>query len=237
MKRIALAFLLAVAGSTFASPIDTFLREVDHLAPGDRLVTLDTLTGRQWLDLSASRGVAYAELVAYGCHPTCMAGPFTGWTFAQSEDVAQLVQDAGLPFATNMEGDPAEFSRLALMVGGMLTDPFCTPICGEARGLLDRVLLDELPGAEGMIQTLAVVSASCCGDWGAADTLSQHTFGLAETYARPVGATESNALYGVWLFRVPEPGPLLLLGAAVVAALASSSMRWRARGARSEEKT
>ncbi|MCU0651277.1 MAG: hypothetical protein MUC52_03485, partial [Candidatus Omnitrophica bacterium] len=65
---------------------------------GDRLVVLDTVSRREWLNLHGAYTPGYAELTGpeNDCNPTCTKGQFSGWTLASEQDVMELLNNAGL---------------------------------------------------------------------------------------------------------------------------------------------
>ena len=62
--------------------------------------TLDTLSAREWLDLTQSTSISYNTVVGsdHNCNPVCTnsASQFFGLTFASSADVIELFSNAGI---------------------------------------------------------------------------------------------------------------------------------------------
>lgn len=243
-QAVAVGMFVAVgaAGATpLISPIGSL---IDNGA-----TTFDAATGRKWLDVSASSGVSYDQMKAWGCDPTCVTGPFKGWTFAQAGDVRDLVVDAGLPYGENLtSGSPLlpSLQHLIRVLGGTIDvyEPECVSGCGGIVALLNRVLTaTDLIGSEfgdeyaGNVQTAEVVNIGCCGEYGAADSTSPSANLLMYNYASPVKhdvqySSEGYFTRGAWLYSVPEPSPSSLLALALaVGAFASSRFGRRMPGA------
>ena len=97
MKRKSLLLrsiaILLFAGSTFATPASTSLVSEDFLTAGDGLLTLDTDTNLEWLDLTLTKGQSYNAVAAgYNGYTTT-----DGFVFANWDQVATLFTHAGLP--------------------------------------------------------------------------------------------------------------------------------------------
>lgn len=216
--------------------------------------TWDTKSGRLWLDLTQSTGVSYNQLTDPGganCSPTCEIGPFAGWTFAQSGDVKALVQDVGLNYGTAIDPGGADQDELRVLIellGGTVffeTDPHsfvrCEAGCGGVNGILNRTLTAANLvgtqyaglGMEGYVQQAFIEDMSCCGDWGASDSLVHPD--AFRYYASPIApdapvvGADSGHTGGAWLYRsIPEPSTwLLVLGAAGAVGAAGRLARCR----------
>lgn len=165
MKRFALA---AVVAATLPLPSEAAVISRDWLAPGDGLLTLDTSTGREWLDLSQTRlGLfppngnlfvpsleeRYQNVVAQ-LPPD---GLFAGFTVAKLVDVQALATSAGIDLLSSeydvngvatanlieLLGLPIPFSGEpgSLFTTGYLDEPDL-PLTPERRALL---LISDLP--------------------------------------------------------------------------------------------
>ncbi len=201
-------------------------------------ITLDTASWRQWLDLSQTTGRSYNQMKAdYGCDPTCVSGPYAGWTFAQAGDVRGLVEDAGLPYAVDLDlssaSDRDKVILLTLLLGGdvFIDDAGCSSGCGGVLGLLNRILTasDLASGVlvanyppdiyAGFVQQASLGIVSCCGDIWTGDNLAGPAGQVS--YVAPIpadaAAVSSDAFFtaGVWLYRLPEPPTLLLFATAI----------------------
>jgi len=80
-------FIMGIASSAYA-----LLIEGDLFAIEDGLITMDTITGLEWLDLSETRGYSFNEVIGgFGEYTTTY-----GFRAATREEVAQLYTNAGI---------------------------------------------------------------------------------------------------------------------------------------------
>jgi hypothetical protein len=68
------------------------LARADWLAPGDGLLTVDSTTGLEWLDLTVTKSMTVAEVTAQ----LAPGGQFEGFSYASSDQVGEMFFDAGL---------------------------------------------------------------------------------------------------------------------------------------------
>lgn len=80
-----LLFLLAAA----ISPAQAELVEADYLSYGDGLVTVDTETGLEWLDLTQTYNRAYVDTL----EDIKAGGHLEGWRFATEQEVFTLLEN------------------------------------------------------------------------------------------------------------------------------------------------
>jgi hypothetical protein len=99
LPSLALLLLLALAGTPRA---DAALLVRDLNTAGDGLLTYDTVTGLEWLDLSVSKGRA----------PGAAAADYPGFRMAYRGEVEALFQSAGIP-ANNINDNVVYLSDLA----------------------------------------------------------------------------------------------------------------------------
>ncbi len=94
IRCITIVLTLIVPSAASASIFN--LVEVDYLAPGDGLITRDSVAERDWLDLTQSPNLSYNDMVGsdHNCNSTCATGPFVGWTFATELDVKEFITNA-----------------------------------------------------------------------------------------------------------------------------------------------
>jgi hypothetical protein len=85
---------LALAVALLALPVQAEILEIDLLAPGDGLVTRDTETGLDWLDLGGVTTNLSYDAIQAGAGGWLAAG----WRYATEAEVCQLfVAHAGVP--------------------------------------------------------------------------------------------------------------------------------------------
>lgn len=198
MRALALSMLLLVA----ANPSQAALLEVDLFAPGDALVTRDTASGLDWLDLTLTTGLSVAEIEAnaVGWLPA-------GWRRATTADVCGLLA-AGGAAPTPCPG-----------YGFVGTS-------GEGQILLDRLgvsIVREQDYAGGTT-TMSQIWAIYDDEGGEATqhgllelSVSLHTAGWEQTWAGVYGdlvdgVEGSLSYYGHLMVRpIPEPSTGLLL--------------------------
>lgn len=81
MRRLLFALVLLAADASEAT-----LLEIDLLAPGDALVTRDTVSGRDWLDIDETTGLSIADIAA-GAGGWATAG----WRHATASELCGLL--------------------------------------------------------------------------------------------------------------------------------------------------
>jgi len=136
---------LMLLASLLALPAAAELLEIDLAAPGDGLVTRDTATALDWLDLTESAGLSFADVEAG-------AGGFTadGWRYATEAEVcsfahlnvSRLVSPTG---CAPLDADfisPAESAAVQVVleligVTDVVVDPFLQTVVLLSTGLYD----------------------------------------------------------------------------------------------------
>ena len=122
IKSIAAAFYIGIAifGITTTSA-QAVLMEKDLNAPLDKLITLDTDTGLEWLDVDATLGLSYNQAVG------SIFVISQGFRHANSSEFTQLLLNAGF---TNTTGgvstdaaDAAAYNLLSALVGITINVP------------------------------------------------------------------------------------------------------------------
>jgi len=192
MKRTLLSIALAASASLAgASQVS-----VDWLGAGDGLLTLDTASGLEWLDLSQT----YNQTVA-GVLPQIGAGQvFEGFRLATASEVHTLMSNAGIPVSTTTGTIAATAAELA--AADALTDLLSETV-GQEFGASFR-------GSRGHLL-----------DNGADLVPGYYTVGGTSLFNDYFTGFASWPGAGVWLVRaanggtVPEPGTLGLLAAAL----------------------
>lgn len=190
MKNLILACSLVFSATVNASLIST-----DWLNANDGLITTDTASGLDWLDLSETYGMRLADASAL------FGTTFAGFRFATHTEVLGFMGHAGLPTPaspfnnTVSNGNAAHIAAQQLMtslVGETVGAGFGSTYFGS-RGLVSE--LSALVGSYLINGTTLHVDNPCCNDgWAGA---------------------------GVWLVRAnryvaaPEPTTVALLGLSV----------------------
>ena len=89
-------FLLALILSAVSSGVSAALISADWQTTGDNLITLDTVTGLQWLDLTETYGAQFSsvntELEA--------GGQFAGFRYATDAEVINFWSNFGIDLSS-----------------------------------------------------------------------------------------------------------------------------------------
>lgn len=184
---------LAIIGSTTAQ---AGLIELDLLAAGDGLITLDTDTGLQWLDVTATTGLSVNQVL----------GGVGGWTdlgfrYAGSDELEQL-------FLTSVPGSTVSF--FSFVENNFAGASLLTNLLGNAYGLA------EFPGSQGFVDpgTSDRFSEGSTHASFYQVRVSDSTGRFHPTQGR-FSLDYTNATIGSFLVRdvsaVPEPTGMLLL--------------------------
>ena len=133
LRFAAIALLLAAPGPAWA----TFI-EIDLNAPGDALITRDTASGLDWLDVTEVAGLSYNDLLSG-------AGGWldAGWRWATTGEVCGLLTGLGAapsPCPGGRRNEPGNAAELALALLGY------TDTWGDGPGGVGSDLLGKLPG-------------------------------------------------------------------------------------------
>ena len=124
-SRFAAAGLL-VAVLLVAQSAHAILQSADLITVGDGLITFDTDTNLEWLDVTETVGLSYNDIVLGG------AGGYTalGFVFANETQVATLWANAGIVDTTGAPGTVLNRPGVDLLLGMM----GCTFNCGGNQG-------------------------------------------------------------------------------------------------------
>lgn len=221
---VAVLASLTLSGTASAGVVDV-LREIDYRKLGDNLITLDTISGRRWLDLTESVGLSYNDMVGplNDCNPRCTKGQFRGWTFADENAVLGLLGDVnlGYDFAISGTEQLANLLVFILTLGPTLNlsqpNDILVVAAGATRTLTGGVSADGVPT---VIEPTAEYIACC-------DSFSSWELPFQET-SEHLAIDDSNSAvpHGIWLFRdVPEPSILSLSIAGLLAMLVAKRQK------------
>ncbi|VAW60984.1 hypothetical protein MNBD_GAMMA11-998 [hydrothermal vent metagenome] len=113
-KHLTILFLLVLS-----SPLHAALVSSDYLTPGDNLITRDTVTGLEWLDLTVTQGLSPDAVQS---NPVFSA---QGFRYALTSDVSTLFQNAGITITSNdpVSGQINEVTALINLLGATTVLP------------------------------------------------------------------------------------------------------------------
>ncbi len=105
------------------------LISLDDHRYGSDSVTLDTITGLEWLDLTKSRGRSFNDIIGYdGSNEFAARGDFAGFRYATADEVRTLFVDAGIQSidAVNKAIGYSDVAALQALVGvtSIFSEPF-----------------------------------------------------------------------------------------------------------------
>ncbi len=102
-KIPAFAFVLL---SLFAAASNASLLEVDYLAAGDKLLTRDTISDIEWLDLTQTTSISYTDMQGR----LGPGGQYEGFRYATVADIDRLQVNAGLRPGLFLSTSPVEIN-------------------------------------------------------------------------------------------------------------------------------
>jgi hypothetical protein len=208
MSRIVMLLSALLLSVGLASDAKALLVQVDLVSPGDALLTRDTATGLDWLDLTLTTGLTYAQA------NTQFGGQ--GFRHATLTEVAQLFTAAGVSsFSqtwTTQNLAPAQ--QLLGLLG-------CTGNCTAGSAKFGQGIADfDTPGSTVLLPYFQVDAGGTVGRAIA-----------AYPTPGPSKASTSYSNVGNFLVRpsetlpVPEPSTALLVGFALTGLAASRRNR------------
>jgi hypothetical protein len=196
-------FAMVAAMLSLSQPVPASLLSVDLFAAGDGLLTRDTATGFEWLDLTATEGLSYNEFVAG-------AGGWAslGFVVARRTLVNDLYHHAGIgPGATPANG--VAISEMVALMGCTFT--FCSPELGSgASGLVDLDIFDPTTAVEMFMQTFHDFENSS-SLLGGASLIESDVSGFL------FHKDDASPFTGIYVYRLSEPATTTLLSLGVIA--------------------
>ena len=209
--RLLLALLFALlVGSRAAAE----LVEIDLVTPGDGLVTRDTVTGLDWLDLTETTLLSYTDVVTG-------AGGYTaaGWRHATGDEVCALFANELAPVPCP-DGNAAVFSQFTQVVSLLGV----TWVLNEGPGHFAYYAIgayDDGDAGDGLVGNGSFA-------WGEVTGVPRTEVGVHDDQ---INASEAASNRGNFLVRSsPVPVPSLSAAALALLALTLTLAAW-ARGA------
>jgi hypothetical protein len=99
MKKY-IVIIVCLIGLLFSSQSQAMLIEMDLYSGGDHLLTLDTDTNLQWLDLSVTKNLSYntvSALIGGALFPEFSYPDLDEFRYATMDEVTELAERAGSP--------------------------------------------------------------------------------------------------------------------------------------------
>ncbi|HED33671.1 MAG TPA: hypothetical protein ENJ08_05545, partial [Gammaproteobacteria bacterium] len=177
IKHLSIIFLLVLS-----SPLHAALISSDYLTPGDNLITRDTVTGLEWLDLTVTQGLSPDSVQS---NPVFSA---QGFRYALFDDVSTLFQSAGI---TPTSGNPVsgQISEVTALIN----------LLGATTVLSDGRLISE-----GYLNPFVTPDGPLKGDWifkTELNLFSDTLYIAAITRGEPTLQSSAIAQYGSLLVR------------------------------------
>ena len=106
VRSIVLSLFVSMVPLLAAAPAHAALITTDWLVPGDGLVVRDTTSGLEWLNLTQTANLSYAQVSA----ELGAGGGFEGWRYASNAEVVGLFGDYfGISLAAAFYGELPAF--------------------------------------------------------------------------------------------------------------------------------
>jgi len=188
--------LTLVALVFFSGSIHAALISIDYLTPGDNLITLDTSTNLEWLDLTVTQGMS-ADAVEASSLITSQ-----GFRYAEFDDLNTLFQSAGI--TQTSYGDPiaaGEIEQVRNLI--YLTGP-------------TTIKSNGLPMTEGLLNPFVTLDGPLSGDWifkAELNIIDSTQYLASPSRGEPLFQSSSVSQYGSYLVRpavVPVPAAVWL---------------------------
>lgn len=199
MKRIALA--LGTATLMASGIAHAALVKQDLLTAGDGLVTLDTDTHLEWLQLTATQNLS-VDAVLGGAGGWVNAG----FQYASFSQVGQLLNDAGYL------GSTSDYATLSLVADNASANTFLSDFGSTSEPNFTFGFMSPYPCSR------TIGSATTCTDYVQINANGAAGRGYAIPDSGAFGTDTARPYVGSFLVRtVPEPAPFVMLLAGLVA--------------------
>lgn len=198
MRTNALAFLMFLACASLPVSGYASLVEMDFLTPGDGLITRDTQSGLEWLDITQTFGFTFDEIL----QGTGNSWYAQGWRFATTGEVSAMVYSyTGL--LVGCESCPS-YSPVSESTANSLIGLFGANPSGWINAYFDDGPVSEHVGqfAVSFNQTLSQYIVAVEAPNGIARTVSSPELGSALVRPVPIPSSIWLLLSGaLWVFR------------------------------------
>jgi len=124
-KRSVQGMALVAATLAFSPASQAAVVSVDWQTAGDNLITLDTNTGLNWLDLDVTANLSYSTVLGQ----LGTGGQFEGWRFATNAEVVALWANFNIDLSSGAPLNNAGLDTNIITASAMLGNTLCNYDC------------------------------------------------------------------------------------------------------------
>lgn len=236
LKRLSLTALALIAAAllftapSYATPIP--LKTANLNAPGDKLLTVDTHTGLEFLDPAVTSGLTYNEIGASSFVTKL------GFRFATTSELQEFLSDGGITNSSgnfNTTDEAAVENLLSNFIGQTITGPITLPPAGGGMisdGIYGFTNDPGVPSGQFNVAGLDYQSAALgeAPQDQARTILNLISFHGDKLPPNPGGNGINGSIVGGFLVRsvpVPEPSSIGVMGLGSLLLLAGVGLRRR----------